>query len=59
MGQILRGSARTTEAIRRAIQNSQASLRNLASAMASTRRQSLNGADVHQEAEGGGLDGPR
>lgn len=30
MGQVLRGSATTTEAIRRAIQNSQASLRVLA-----------------------------
>ena len=30
MGQILHGSATTTEAIRRAIQNSQASLRELA-----------------------------
>ncbi len=30
MGQILHGSARTTEAIRRAIQHSQASLRTLA-----------------------------
>jgi transposase-like protein len=30
MGQILHGSARTTEAVRRAIQHSQASLRDLA-----------------------------
>lgn len=30
MGQILRGSARTTEAVRRAIQHSQESLRTLA-----------------------------
>jgi transposase-like protein len=30
MGQVLRGSARTTEAVRRAIQNSQASVRKLA-----------------------------
>jgi uncharacterized protein YjcR len=30
MGQILHGSATTTEAVRRAIQNSQASLRELA-----------------------------
>ena len=30
MGQVLHGSARTTEAVRRAIQHSQASLRDLA-----------------------------
>ena len=35
MGQILHGSATTAEAIRRAIQNSQASLRELARATAS------------------------
>ena len=43
MGQILHGSATTTEAIRRAIQRSQESLRALASATGSTTRRSPNG----------------
>lgn len=42
MGQILRGSATTTEAVRRAIQNSQESLRALATRHG-IKRQSLNG----------------
>ena len=46
MGQILHGSATTTEAIRRAIQHSQESLRTLAGAMASTRRPSPNGSSA-------------
>ena len=43
MGQVLHGSATTTEAIRRAIQHSQESLRALAGATASTRRRSPSG----------------
>ena len=38
MGQVLHGSATTTEAVRRAIQHSQESLRSLASRYGSTRR---------------------
>ena len=43
MGQILHGSATTTEAVRRAIQHSQASLRALAKRYGSTRRPSPSG----------------
>ena len=43
MGQVLHGSATTTEAIRRAIQHSQASLRALAKRYGSTRRPSPSG----------------
>ncbi len=43
MGQVLHGSATTTEAIRRAIQHSQASLRALRSATGSTGRRSPSG----------------
>ena len=54
MGQILHGSATTTEAIRRAIQNSQASLRELAAryginpkTVAKWRRRSSSVCDAH------------
>ena len=43
MGQVLHGSATTTEAVRRAIQHSQESLRALPGATGSTRRPSPNG----------------
>jgi hypothetical protein len=50
MGQILHGSATTTEAIRRAIQNNQESLRALAVRYETIRRQLLSGAGVIQSA---------
>ena len=50
MGQILHGSATTTEAIRRAIQNSQASLRSSPPATALVPRRLLNGGGVVRSA---------
>jgi hypothetical protein len=50
MGQILHGCATTTEAIHRAIQNSQASLRELAARHGIIPRQLLNGAGVVRSA---------
>jgi hypothetical protein len=46
MGQVLRGSATTTEAIRRAIQNSQESLRDLAKRSPRSTRRRGYGSDA-------------
>ena len=63
MGQVLHGSATTTEAVRRAIQHSQESLRAWPSATGSTRRRSPSGSSAlgrrpADRAERAKFDGP-